>query len=118
MEQYLWTIDFLDGTKRSEQEGSKLNFAELDGLSFVFSLVPQVIGLPPTSTLISDGKRLIFLRRRIKCFGPAGDKLINTIYCVGWQKTVNGSNVKNLIWINPETKEILNADDINITTQD
>ncbi len=123
MEKYLWVIEFLDGTKIQERNTdgtfNKLNFEELNKRKpFVFHLCPTDDKLLKITALIDGDKRLIFIKRRVgKMSLSSGDSgIIKTYYAVGWQCTVEGKNVKNILWVDPEDNKVYNCDDLNLST--
>jgi len=55
-------------------------------------------GLPVVTVVLDNGKRWIVFARN---FGILGTPNQTKIYCIGWQKTIDGESVKQLIWIYP-----------------
>lgn len=58
--------------------------------------------------LIDAGRRPIFVRRVLSSFNPNTHEhtLDGVIVGLGWQSTVNGSNVKSITWLFPDGSSI------------
>jgi len=120
-EQYYWEIQFPNGTKENQLNSdgteNRLDFQKLESQEkFIFSLVAANQVSPTIQLMIDNKKRLICFRRRVKSMNlSTGEhRLLKTIYAVGWQKTISGENIKNIIWIDGETNQIYSCDDLAI----
>ncbi len=118
-EKYLWEIEYLDGTKVKEisDDGTRNNWTHYIKPPFIFKLIPNNNSLPPITLLIDkEEKRIIYFKRRVGQFnlGTGENKLVDTVYALGWQMTVEGKNVKNIIWVDTNTGMIYNCDDLNV----
>ncbi len=99
---FTWIACYDDGSSlmEIESDGTEHGFAEvdLDRLS-AFVLNPMREGLPSPVVKIdrAGGQRPIFFRRRSIALDPEthGEANRSTITVLGWQKTVEGKNVKS-----------------------
>ncbi len=65
----------------------------------IISLIPKEgVSLPPLTVLLEKGQRWVYFKRTYKITeGPS-----IALFCLGWQATVEGKNVKSLNWIYPD----------------
>jgi hypothetical protein len=115
---YYWAIQYPDGKKISQlqPDGTEIAFSkEFEQSPFIFSWVPISRDLPVVKVLIDKDKRLIYFRRRIGKLdlSRGTQELTKTIYALGWQRTVNGTNVKSINWIDGNTGSLVNCDEMN-----
>ena len=62
------------------------------------SLIPKEMGeLPVVTVQLGNGKRWIVFSR---VYGRLPGGRVR-LYCIGWQATVKGVNVKSLLWVYP-----------------
>jgi len=125
MEKYYWVIEYPDGRQIKEllDDGNLSAEAFKQEPPFVFHLVPTSNNLQPLDILIDKSKRLIFFRRRLRQMkigstGERSDILVNTFYASGWQETINGRNVKSIIWLDSNTGKIYNSEELNIKVEE
>lgn len=124
MDSYYWIITYPDGSQEKQLDNNcekKLDFRKLESHpKFIFSLISTSSKLPNLQFLIDNQKRLIYFRRRIKMmnFSTGENRLIKTIYAIGWQKTINGNNIKSITWIDELTGQIYNCDDLVIHNEE
>lgn len=117
---YLWRAESCDGVilNQLDENGVGRKLEEIDKLARPYSLtlLPQLPGLPTVSVKISGTKRFIYFRRvnkrvsMINCLFK-GEQTISTFYALGWQDTIEGKNVKSIMWIS-ETGEIKETDEV------
>ena len=62
------------------------------------SLSPRTNGLPFVSVAL-EGKRWIYFSR---VYGEMNSPKRIRLYAIGWQDTVNGKNVKCILWVYPD----------------
>lgn len=62
------------------------------------SLLPRNDGLPLVSVSLDGTKRWIYFSRVV---GRMNTEERIRLYAIGWQDTINGKNVKSLLWIYP-----------------
>lgn len=81
--------------------------AQLDGAERI-SLIQKTppTPLPVVTVALGDGRRWIVFSR---VFGKIDGGQQVRLYCIGWQRTVKGVNVKSLTWVYPNGA-IENAD--------
>jgi len=129
MEKYYWLIEFSNGEKlcqfNEDKTENKIDFIFLQNHTpFVFHLIPTVENLPIIKILIDNDKRLIYFRKRIGAFTfginkkDDKNKLLQTLFVCGWQKTINNINIKNLMWIDTEGNILYNCDDLSIKIEE
>jgi hypothetical protein len=126
---YPWTAVFKDSTiiKQFNEDGSENLFREVldrqDGLrhfrvgkitvdlldgSF---LVDGVTLFGSTSREYSDEtvkKRIIYFRITTRVFNAATlqQNSVNFVYAIGWQATIDGKNVKHIMYLHPNGKVV------------
>ena len=112
---YLWTVVdcYNNVLNQINEKGEGRKLSEIDALTrpYTFYLVPQKPGLPKVSVKIDSTKRFIYFRRtnkKVSMIGNSfrGEQFVSRMYCIGWQDTIEGKNIKNLIWVNPVTGEV------------
>lgn len=119
--QYIWQAAYEDGTTLSEidrlesGEVVKHGFAEVDLArcrAFVLhSIVPECrdisVKIDPAS-----GQRPIFFRRYQTelDFETGETRRLEPIHCLGWQRTVHGTNVSHYTFIFPDGSLLLSDD--------
>ena len=102
MHEWTWLVLYSDGTELSEDQAGgfgAVDIARVDTLVVLDRNAPELHYAVP----IREGMRPIFFRRkrqRVSLGSPSATSG-PTIYAtaLGWQKTVNGRNVKSLIWL-------------------
>lgn len=101
---WTWIACYDDGSSLMEIEpdGTEHGFAEVDLARLsAFVLNPMRDGLPAPIVKIdrASGQRPIFFRRRTIALDPAlgTEEKRSTITVLGWQKTVEGKNVKSFV---------------------
>lgn len=119
-ERYAWTATYADGTTVDERHPSgdpslDRGFGEVDHARLAsVALVPDDPAAPPVIVCVPQdvGARGIFFRRRARgLFGdPQGSGL--NLTCVGWQRTVNGANVKTLLFLTDDGRILLTDRDV------
>ena len=63
------------------------------------SLVPCAgVALPVVTVRLGEGRRWVLFSR---VFGQINTGRQIRLYCLGWQSTVKGENVKSLLWVYP-----------------
>lgn len=99
---WTWLVLYTDGTElREEQAGG---FAAVD-IPRVKTLVVYDRNAPELHYAVAirerEGMRPIFFRRKRQLIPTDGDPAEPYVVAtaLGWQKTVNGRNVKSLIWL-------------------
>ena len=81
-----------------EEQGWLQKYKEqLDNAKFL-EFIPLQEGLPPIVVPLGNGRRFIYVSR---VFGMQGVGILFRLYGFGWQKTVDGRNVKQIIWVYP-----------------
>ena len=105
---YLWRVidaegKILDQLNETGQ-GRKLEEIEVLKRPYTIYLIPQRPGLPQVSVKISGTKRFIYFRKihkKVSMLGSLfkGEQTVSTVYALGWQDTVEGKNVKSIMWI-------------------
>ena len=125
---YPWTARFRDGSelRQFNSDGSENLFRLVLDRQHdleLFSVGPVSVDLRDGSFNIKDikligsssldgfeewgvdenlAKRIIYFRRLTRSLtGPFAGKVTHIIYAVGWQATVNGRNVKHIVYIHP-----------------
>ena len=104
-----------------ENKFSKIDHSRLDSvmllpftnkLSEKISSPTKVLPLPIYRVQLSDKKRLILLRRNIVKFMMRSQKILKrkTVYLLGWQQTVNGRNVKAVMFIDEQGNVVLRSE--------
>ena len=70
------------------------------GSAHRIGLVPKAIApsLPVASVELGEGRRWILFSRVYRRMAPP---VSMRVYCIGWQVTTGGSNVKALLWLYP-----------------
>lgn len=63
------------------------------------SLSPRTNGLPFVSVSLDSTKRWIYFSR---VYGEMNSPKRIRLYAIGWQDTVNGKNVKCILWVYPD----------------
>ena len=72
-------------------------YGHLLGTATRLSLSPRTNGLPFVSVAL-EGKRWIYFSR---VYGEMNSPKRIRLYAIGWQDTVNGKNVKCILWVYP-----------------
>ncbi len=81
-----------------EEQGWLNKYKEqLDKAKFL-EFIPLSSELPPIVVPLENGRRFIYVSR---VFGMQGAGMLFRLYGFGWQATVNGRNVKQIIWVYP-----------------
>ena len=62
-------------------------------------LSPRVNGLPFVSVFLDNTKRWIYFSR---VYGEINSAKRVRLYAIGWQDTVNGKNVRCILWVYPD----------------
>lgn len=113
---YNWIAYYNDGTilQEIDPEGDH-GFADIDHSKLVqFLLVPQKEGFYPVvvSINVAEGQRLIFFRRTKIDFNITNgtESHRDRITCVGYQQTVQGTNVSVYNFIMPDGTSMLSND--------
>ena len=75
---------------------------ELDGAKAI-ALIPKDGEQMPVvrTSLMGDRRWIIFSRIAGRIMGGVNTGGLLRIYCIGWQRTVRGENVKALTWVYP-----------------
>lgn len=117
---YLWRVIDCYGTMLDQinEEGKGRKLTEVDALKrpYTFYLIPQKSNLPKVSVRIDGTKRFIYFRRtnkKVSMMGNLfrGEQFVSMRYVLGWQDTINGKNIRSMLWINPKTGEIKEKDE-------
>jgi hypothetical protein len=111
-EPYLFRAYYNDGEILDEAPG--VGFGHIDQPRLVaLELVPQWAGLPQPHLAVSEGLRPIFFRRRkINVSSATGEQeRLPVITVLGWQRTVNGTNVKSLVAFFEDGSALITDDD-------
>jgi hypothetical protein len=120
---WLWRAHYTDGTMLDEHEGDKIHGwkdVDLDRLA-AFELVPQDVDgeysiLPQPLLKVTPTMRPIFFRRNVVIVDPhtyeEKDRII--LPCLGWQKTVEGVNVKSFTFYYEDGSIVVTDDDKDI----
>ena len=115
-----WRAQYDDGSHLDEHDadGRGVGFASVDQSRLVaLELLPQSGGIPYRLQL-GEGMRPIFFRRRAVTVNPSDgvpederviDRKTSTV--IGWQRTVEGRNVKSLVVLLPDGSVLLTDDD-------
>ena len=107
---YIWRAIYNDKSEliQFDSSGKEHLFSDIDQQNLLeFSWIPTVEGLKSYSIKIKPDQRLIaFRRNRISAITGQ----ITTIYALGWQSTINGNNIKSILWIGEDVSVI--TDDI------
>jgi len=104
-----------------ENKFSKINHSRLESVALlpfttelshkIVSVPTEVRFLPTYRVQLNDKKRLILLRRNIIKFKMAAKvpKALERkiVYLLGWQQTVNGRNVKAVMFIHEDGRVVL-----------
>ena len=117
---WTWVAESADGTTVAEMDGDGYDMhgmADVDVTRVVrFHLVPCQPGFLPAPTVELDlarGQRVIFTRRRRLTLdlgtGATTDR--RTVHLLGYQETVNGTNVKHLTYWFEDGSCLLSSDD-------
>lgn len=100
---YLWRAHYSDGTYFDEYDetGQSRGFAAVDQSRLLgIELRSQVVGTPDAFLRIPEDARPIFVRRRHIIGQVDAEQFHETIRqtntIIGWQKTIQGRNVKAL----------------------
>ena len=115
-----WRAQYDDGSHLDEhdEDGRGVGFASVDQSCLTaLELLPQDGGIPYRLQL-SDDMRPIFFRRRAVTVNPSDgvpedERVIGrkTSTVIGWQRTVEGRNVKSLVVLLPDGSVLLTDDD-------
>ena len=112
VDNWYWEARFADGTflEELEDDGTLHGFREIDQERLVgFILRPLFDHLPQFAVQITPGKRLIFFRKRKKILdmntGEQSDA--PPFQCIGFQETVNGTNVKSYLYVAADGSSLL-----------
>jgi hypothetical protein len=111
---WMWEAIYNDGTSLLETDGETLFlFSDIDqGRLIAFILRPLIPGYPQFSVRLGRDKRLIFVRRySIPLNQPNAQR--DVWHIVGWQRTVNDTNVKCLTYIH-QGGDSFTDDDFNV----
>ena len=112
---YLWKIIDCNGNVLDQinEKGEGRKLTEIDKMKrpYIFYLVPQKLNLHKVSVKIDGTKRFIYFRRvnkKVSMIGSIfkGERIVSMFYALGWQDTIQGKNIKSLMWIDPKTGEI------------
>jgi hypothetical protein len=103
---WTWVAEYADGTTIFEMDDAGYDVHGLKDVDLSrvvrFTLIPLREGLPtPTVQLDqASGQRLIFTRRRRIEVNPASEEVVDrsTTHLLGWQRTVEGRNVKGVTY--------------------
>lgn len=107
---YIWVAKYLDSTelKQIDNAGKEHLFSEIDQSRLKeFSWIPTQLNFKTYSIKLNPDQRVIAFKRN---FLSVMTGLQTTIYALGFQQTINGQNVKSIIWIGKEFSVIV--DDI------
>lgn len=112
MRNWTWTVLYQDGTELTEEQAGGFGNVEIERVRV---LVVSDRNDPKTqfAVHISEGMRPIFFRRKrqltindpsavpIEYFMADGELCTTITFAtvLGWQKTLNGRNVKSLTWL-------------------
>jgi hypothetical protein len=115
-EAYRWVVLYNDGTAETEDVLGGWANVQQDKLVGI-QLLPNRSGLHQHVVYVNtqEGQRGIVLRKRIATVDPLAQQEIGgrqTIHCIGWQKTVEGTNVKSMLWVFDDGSTILTDRDI------
>lgn len=119
-ERYEWVAHYCDGAVLAERpdpsDPSRDNsFAAVDHPRLVaITLTPTNPANPPVGVSVpgNEGARGIFFRRNARIVLAGEGEMPWTGTAVGWQKTVNGKNVKALLHLGDDGRVILTDRDI------
>jgi hypothetical protein len=64
----------------------------------ILEFIPLEEGLPPIVVPLVNGRHFIYVSR---VFGMQGAGILIRLYGFGWQATIDGKNVKQIIWVYP-----------------
>jgi hypothetical protein len=113
---YLWKVEDCNGVILDQLgvdgQGRKLEDVEkICKRPYTFYLIPQLPGLRKIAVKISGTKRFIYFRRinkKVSMMGClySGEQTVSVVYALGWQDTIEGKNVKSIMWIDSVTGEI------------
>ena len=83
--------------KWGEEKGWLETHRQLLNRAERISLIPKQAGMPVVTVRLDRDKRWVIFSR---VYGriPGGQV---RLYCIGWQATVRGVNVKSLLWVYP-----------------
>lgn len=109
---YHWLARYTDGGQLPQFEGDQEHlFSEVDQRRLAsMTLVPCKEGLHPHTVALGDGRRLILVRRNLIHVTGGVESGRETIYLLGWQQTVNGSNIKSILYVYEDGRTVLDGD--------
>lgn len=73
---------------------------QLEGASRISLVSKEGMEMPFVTVALDEDKRWIFFSR-VHGTISGGSGIEIRLYCIGWQTTVQGTNVKSLTWIYP-----------------
>jgi len=81
-----------------EEEGWLKRYKKQLDNAVTMEFIPTDRNLPPIVLPLGNGRRFIYVSR---VFGINGVGAFLRLYAFGWQATVDGKNVKHMIWVYP-----------------
>jgi hypothetical protein len=81
-----------------DKQGWLTKYREALDSAGLIEFIPLSSELPPVVLPLGNGRRFICVSR---VFGSPGMGAMFRLYGFGWQQTVDGRNVKHIVWIYP-----------------
>jgi hypothetical protein len=92
-----WEAHYNDGTVLPQEraEGGENRYADIDRDRLASLVLVRPDGTAALSLHLDAGQRLIF-RRRVEQQAGGAEQIV---YLVGWQQTINGTNVQSIAYL-------------------